>query len=76
VAKLVEMAALHIAEGDVTARLAQMYVFSLPVMAILMLASLLDIALVCEMKGDLKSAETSAIGVVQRMRMQLSLQKA
>jgi hypothetical protein len=53
VGKLVEMAGLHCAEGDYTARLASVY---------------LDIALVCEVRGDGKMAAVTAAKAVQIKR--------
>ncbi|RMZ70357.1 SET domain-containing 5 [Pyrenophora seminiperda CCB06] len=50
VQKLVEIAALHTLEGDFSARLA---------------AAFLDIALVCEHKGDMKMAEAAGARAVQ-----------
>ncbi|CAA9961425.1 SET domain containing protein [Pyrenophora teres f. maculata] len=48
--KLLEMAALHTLEGDHTARLAAVF---------------LDIALVCEHRGDFKMAEVAGVRAVQ-----------
>ncbi|CAO2652075.1 Nn.00g003580.m01.CDS01 [Neocucurbitaria sp. VM-36] len=50
VGKLLQLAALHQQEGDFTARLASVF---------------LDIALICEVSGDLKMAEVAAAKAVQ-----------